>query len=231
MASTPPPQGYNLAFTRCSFTSSRLFTNQSSGHSSRPSALPTLLQYYCTTIGQYTTPPRPPCVYYRPYHIGNNNICKGQVITRSESGFGSRSGAPWIYLSALGGGVDAATLRPFHTDRDETPNHRSHRTSSHRQVLFREGNKADHIFIIQSNAKLLVSNEHAPIALSQSLQGTFDRSWLQDTLRRKLVDFAWNRRFFYLPGACSPFFAKSFNQPDFFQSGAPVLIYHRVNLG
>jgi len=32
------------------------------------------------------------------------------------------------------------------------------------------------------------------------------RSWLQHTLKRKLVDFAWNRRFFYLPGACSPFF-------------------------
>jgi len=31
------------------------------------------------------------------------------------------------------------------------------------------------------------------------------RSWLQDTLQRKLVDFAWNRRFFYLPGACLPF--------------------------
>ena len=29
-------------------------------------------------------------------------------------------------------------------------------------------------------------------------------SWLQDTL--KIVEFAWNRRFFYLPGACSPFF-------------------------
>jgi len=47
-----------------------------------------------------------------------------------------------------------------------------------------------------------------------------NRSWLQDTLKRKLVDFAWIRRFFYLPGACSFFFrvnpAKSFNQPDFF---------------
>jgi len=32
------------------------------------------------------------------------------------------------------------------------------------------------------------------------------RSWLQDTLKRKLVDFAWNRRFYYLPGACLPFF-------------------------
>ena len=35
--------------------------------------------------------------------------------------------------------------------------------------------------------------------------GSRARSWLQDTLKRKLVDFAWNRRFFYLPGACSPF--------------------------
>jgi len=34
-------------------------------------------------------------------------------------------------------------------------------------------------------------------------------SWLQDTLKRKLVDFAWNRRFFYLPGACSPFFGQT----------------------
>ena len=33
-----------LAFTRYSFTSSRLCTNQSSFHSSRPPALPTLLQ-------------------------------------------------------------------------------------------------------------------------------------------------------------------------------------------
>jgi len=35
---------------------------------------------------------------------------------------------------------------------------------------------------------------------------TQTRSWPQDTLKRKLVDFAWNRQFFYLPGACSPFF-------------------------
>jgi len=32
------------------------------------------------------------------------------------------------------------------------------------------------------------------------------RTWLQDILKRKLVNFAWNRRFFYIPGACSPFF-------------------------
>jgi len=30
--------------------------------------------------------------------------------------------------------------------------------------------------------------------------------WPQDTLKRKLVDFAWNRRFYYLPGAYLPFF-------------------------
>jgi len=50
---------------------------------------------------------------------------------------------------------------------------------------------------------------------------TWVRSWLHDTVKRKLVDFAWNRRLFYLPGACSPFFgSKSFNQPDFFIRGA-----------
>ena len=50
----------NLAFTRYCFTSSRLCTSQSSFHSSGAPALPTLSQYDCTTIGQYTTPPRPP---------------------------------------------------------------------------------------------------------------------------------------------------------------------------
>jgi len=52
------------------------------------------------------------------------------------------------------------------------------------------------------------------------LQKIGHRSWQQDTLKRKLVDFVWNRRFFYLPSACSPFFrvtpANGFNQPDFF---------------
>jgi len=42
-------------------------------------------------------------------------------------------------------------------------------------------------------------------------------------LKRKLVDFAWNWRFFYLPGAFFPFFrvnpAKSFNQPIFLNPG------------
>jgi len=45
-------------------------------------------------------------------------------------------------------------------------------------------------------------------------------SWLQDTLKRKLVDFAWNRRFFLFTRRVLTFFrvnpAKSFNQPGFF---------------
>jgi len=47
-----PLRYVSLAFTRYSFTSSRLCMNQSSLHSSGPPALPTLLQYYSTTIGQ-----------------------------------------------------------------------------------------------------------------------------------------------------------------------------------
>jgi len=35
------------------------------------------------------------------------------------------------------------------------------------------------------------------------------RSWLQDALIRKLAGFAWNRRFLYLPGACSPLFGST----------------------
>ena len=41
-------------------------TNQPSLHYSGPPALPTLLQHYCTTNGQYTTPPRPPWRLRRP---------------------------------------------------------------------------------------------------------------------------------------------------------------------
>jgi len=48
------------------------------------------------------------------------------------------------------------------------------------------------------------------------------RSWLQDTLKRKLVDFAWNWRFFYLAARaslCSGHPATSFNQAHFFNPG------------
>jgi len=64
-----------LAFTRYCFTLRLLCTNQPSFHFPRPPALPTLVQDYCTTIGQYTTPPSDlPCVCHTPYNIGNNNL-------------------------------------------------------------------------------------------------------------------------------------------------------------
>ena len=64
-----------LACTRYCFTSSRLCTSQSSFHSSGAPALPTLLQHYCTAIGQHTTPPLDlPLVCHTPYYIGKNNI-------------------------------------------------------------------------------------------------------------------------------------------------------------
>ena len=69
-----------LAFTRYCFTSTRLCTNQSSFHSSGPPALPTLLQYYRTTIRQYTTPPTP--LLYAIHHpiLVIRISCKGQVV-------------------------------------------------------------------------------------------------------------------------------------------------------
>ena len=42
----------DLAFTRYSFTSRLLCTNRPSFHPPRPPALPTLVQYYCTIVGQ-----------------------------------------------------------------------------------------------------------------------------------------------------------------------------------
>ena len=59
----------SLAFTRYSFTSKLLCTSESSLSCPSPSALPTLLQYYCTTIAQYMTPPPPP--FCMPYTIQN----------------------------------------------------------------------------------------------------------------------------------------------------------------
>jgi len=38
-------------------------------------ALPSLVQYYCTPIAQYTTPPPTPlCVCHTTYNIGHGNI-------------------------------------------------------------------------------------------------------------------------------------------------------------
>jgi len=52
-----PPPALRLAFvTRYSFTSRLECTNQLSFHPPRQPALPTLLQYCCTLIGQHKTP-------------------------------------------------------------------------------------------------------------------------------------------------------------------------------
>jgi len=58
-------EGAGLAVTRYSFTSKLLCTSESSLSCPSPSALLTLLQYYSTTIAQYTISPQPPfCMPY-----------------------------------------------------------------------------------------------------------------------------------------------------------------------
>ena len=57
-----------MAFTRYSFTSKFLYTNQSSlYHPPPPPAIPTVLQYDCTACAPYTITPRPP--FCTPYTI------------------------------------------------------------------------------------------------------------------------------------------------------------------
>ena len=66
--------GRGLDFTRYCFTSRLLRTNQSSVHCPLSPVLPALLQYYHTSIAQYTTPPTTSRVYaIAPYNIGNDN--------------------------------------------------------------------------------------------------------------------------------------------------------------
>jgi len=76
-----------LAFTRYSFTSRLLCTNQPSFHSPRPPALSTLVQYYCTIIGQYSTP-LPTSRVHTIYHIISviTISCKGQAVGRTHVG-------------------------------------------------------------------------------------------------------------------------------------------------
>jgi len=60
--------------------------NQTSFYSPRPPALAALMQYDCTTIGQYTSPPPT-----SPLHAMHNTIlvmaisCKGQAKTDSSA--------------------------------------------------------------------------------------------------------------------------------------------------
>jgi len=71
-----------LAFTRYCFTLRLLCINQASSHCPLPPALPALLQYYCTSIAQYTMHPRP-LVYVMHYTILVIAIsCKSQATPR-----------------------------------------------------------------------------------------------------------------------------------------------------
>ena len=66
--------GGELAFTRYCFTSKLYCGSPPSFYCPPPPAKPTLLQYYCTPISQYTLPTDPPFVCHTPYHIGDCNI-------------------------------------------------------------------------------------------------------------------------------------------------------------
>ena len=74
-----------MAFTRQCFTSKLLCTNQSSFNCPLPPALPALLQYVCTSIAQYMTPP-PPFPVYTIHHIilVIAISCKGQAAPHSS---------------------------------------------------------------------------------------------------------------------------------------------------
>jgi len=71
------PMARSLAFTR----SSRLCTNQPYFRPPCPPALPTLVQYYCATIGQYSTP-LPTSRLYVIHHtlLVITISCKGQHV-------------------------------------------------------------------------------------------------------------------------------------------------------
>jgi len=90
-----------LAFTRYCFTSWLLCTNQPSLYCPPlPPALPTPLQYYCTSIAQYTTPPPTPLLYAIHYTILATAIsCEGQSlqeVTAASSGTHAHaSGKSW----------------------------------------------------------------------------------------------------------------------------------------
>jgi len=72
-----------LAFTRYYFTSKLYGGNQSSFYCPPSPAKPTLLQYYCATIVQYTPSDRPPLLCYEHHTIWEMAISrKGQKPSR-----------------------------------------------------------------------------------------------------------------------------------------------------
>jgi len=79
---TSPCMSADFSFTRYSFTSRCLCTNQSSFHCPLPPALPALLQYNCTSIA-HCTPPRPTPPLYAIHHtiLAIAISCKGQPPT------------------------------------------------------------------------------------------------------------------------------------------------------
>jgi len=97
-----------LAFTRYPFASRCSCRNQPPFHSLLPPALPTLVQYYCTTIGQYTTPPPPASRLYAIHHtiLVITISCKGQSapgeahFSSFTSSFRPNGGAPIVAFAA-----------------------------------------------------------------------------------------------------------------------------------
>ena len=85
--------GQGLAFTRYCFTSSRFCTSQSFFSFSDPPALLTVLQYYCTTTGQYTTPLAPCCIVYTIHYY------KQQYRVKAKAG--GRQAAPPLLRARL----------------------------------------------------------------------------------------------------------------------------------
>jgi len=94
--------GHPFVFTRYSFTPRLFCTNQPDLHPPRPPTMPTLVQYYCTIIGQYTTP-LPTSRLYSIHHarLVITISCKGQVIPSTAS------------LSKQGRGQQTTQVRPF----------------------------------------------------------------------------------------------------------------------
>jgi len=97
LCSLPPPwrrrASQRLAFTRYSFTSGLLCTNQPSFYSPHPLAWPTLVQYYCTIISQYKVS-LPTSRLYAIHHtiLAITIFCKGQRKDRLGLTPGERPG-------------------------------------------------------------------------------------------------------------------------------------------